>query len=376
MKNSMGSSYRFRVLTHIVYSAIITCLVEVFLITNLSMVARYIQQSGKVSALVHFILEQHLAVVILYVLVGIVIFSVTFMILEEPGIRYLGRISDAVQSISQGNLNTEVDVTGDDEFSAMAANLNKMSSDIRKLMDKEREAERTKNELITNVAHDLRTPLTSIIGYLELLAGNTQIPQEMQHKYIEIAYSKSRRLENLIEDLFGFTKLNYGKIAMHIGQIDIVKLLEQLLEEAYPNFEEKNLSYDLQSNVPAKIISADGNLLARLFDNLIGNAIKYGADGKRVLVKIHGEEDTVTVSVTNFGRVIPADELPLLFNKFYRVEQSRSATTGGTGLGLAIAKEIVDMHGGTIRVASDLNGTVFTVKLQVHFDIEKEQFGS
>ena len=376
MKNSMGSSYRFRVLTHIVYSAIITCLVEVFLITNLSMVARYIQQSGKVSALVHFILGQHLAVVILYVLLGIVIFSVTFMILEEPGIRYLGRISDAVQSISQGNLNTEVDVTGDDEFSAMAANLNKMSSDIRKLMDKEREAERTKNELITNVAHDLRTPLTSIIGYLELLAGNTQIPQEMQHKYIEIAYSKSRRLEKLIEDLFGFTKLNYGKIAMHIGQIDIVKLLEQLLEEAYPNFEEKNLSYDLQSNVPAQIISADGNLLARLFDNLIGNAIKYGADGKRVLVKIHGEEDTVTVSVTNFGRVIPADELPLLFNKFYRVEQSRSATTGGTGLGLAIAKEIVDMHGGTIRVASDLNGTVFTVKLQVHFDIEKEQFGS
>lgn len=376
MKNSMGSSYRFRVLTHIVYSAIITCLVEVFLITNLSMVARYIQQSGKVSALVHFILGQHLAVVILYVLLGIVIFSVTFMILEEPGIRYLGRISDAVQSISQGNLNMEVDVTGDDEFSAMAAKLNKMSSDIRKLMDKEREAERTKNELITNVAHDLRTPLTSIIGYLELLAGNTQIPQEMQHKYIEIAYSKSRRLEKLIEDLFGFTKLNYGKIAMHIGQIDIVKLLEQLLEEAYPNFEEKNLSYDLQSNVPAKIISADGNLLARLFDNLIGNAIKYGADGKRVLVKIHGEEDTVTVSVTNFGRVIPADELPLLFNKFYRVEQSRSATTGGTGLGLAIAKEIVDMHGGTIRVASDLNGTVFTVKLQVHFDIEKEQFGS
>ena len=376
MKNSMGSSYRFRVLTHIVYSAIITCLVEVFLITNLSMVARYIQQSGKVSALVHFILEQHLAVVILYVLVGIVIFSVTFMILEEPGIRYLGRISDAVQSISQGNLNTEVDVTGDDEFSAMAANLNKMSSDIRKLMDKEREAERTKNELITNVAHDLRTPLTSIIGYLELLAGNTQIPQEMQHKYIEIAYSKSRRLEKLIEDLFGFTKLNYGKIAMHIGQIDIVKLLEQLLEEAYPNFEEKNLSYDLQSNVPAKIISADGNLLARLFDNLIGNAIKYGADGKRVLVKIHGEEDTVTVSVTNFGRVIPADELPLLFNKFYRVEQSRSSSTGGTGLGLAIAKEIVDMHGGTINVSSDLDGTVFTVKLQVNFDINKENFGT
>ena len=376
MKNNMGGSYRARVLTHIVYSAIITCLVEVFLITNLSMVAKYMQQKGQISALSQFILEQHTAVVILYVLFGILIFSVTFMLLEEPGIRYMGRISDAVESISQGNLGTEVDVTGDDEFSAMSANLNKMASDIRTLMDKEREAERTKNELITNVAHDLRTPLTSIIGYLELLAGNTKVPAEMEHKYIEIAYSKARRLEKLIEDLFGFTKLNYGKIAMHVGQLDIVKLLSQLLEEAYPNFVEKNLSYDLQSNVPAKTISADGNLLARLFDNLIGNAIKYGADGKRVLVKIHAEDDTVTVSVTNYGYVIPADELPLLFNKFYRVEQSRSTTTGGTGLGLAIAKEIVDMHGGTISVSSDLNGTVFTVKLQVYFDVNKENFAS
>ena len=186
----------------------------------------------------------------------------------------------------------------------------------KQLMEKERESERTKNELITNVAHDLRTPLTSIIGYLELLAGNRQIPEDMQHKYIEIAYGKSRRLQKLIEDLFGFTKMNYGKIAMHVSQVDIVKLLGQLLEEAYPNFVEKGLSYDLQSNVPAKTINADGNLLARLFDNLIGNAIKYGADGKRVLVQIHAESETVTVSVTNYGYVIPADELPLIFNKF------------------------------------------------------------
>ena len=115
-------------------------------------------------------------------------------------------------------------------------------------------------------------------------------------------------------------------------------------------------------------------LLARLFDNLIGNANKYGADGKRVLVQIRAEEEVVSVSVTNYGFVIPAEELPLIFNKFYRVEQSRSSSTGGTGLGLAIAKEIVEMHGGSIGVSSDLNGTVFTVKLQVHFDINKEHF--
>ena len=330
---------------------------------------------GKMLLMVQAIEKQHTAVVLLYLILGILLFSVTFMILQEPYIRYISRISEAVQNISEGDLNTVIDVIGDDEFSSMAANLNHMTADIKKLMEKERESERTKNELITNVAHDLRTPLTSIIGYLELLAGNQQVPADMQHKYIEIAYGKSRRLQKLIEDLFGFTKLNCGKIAMHVGQIDIVKLLGQLVEEAYPNFVEKGLSYDLQSNVPAKIINADGNLLARLFDNLIGNAIKYGADGKRVLVKIHAEGETVTVSVTNYGYVIPADELPLIFNKFYRVEQSSSSSTGGTGLGLAIAKEIVDMHGGTISVASDLNGTVFTVKLQVDFDVDKENFG-
>ena len=375
MKNDVSRRYRTRVITNIIYSAIITCLVEVFLVTNLSMVARYMGNRGKMLLMVQAIEKQHTAVVLLYLILGILLFSVTFMILQEPYIRYISRISEAVQNISEGNLNTVIDVIGDDEFSSMAANLNHMAADIKKLMEKERESERTKNELITNVAHDLRTPLTSIIGYLELLAGNQQVPADMQHKYIEIAYGKSRRLQKLIEDLFGFTKLNCGKIAMHVGQIDIVKLLGQLVEEAYPNFVEKGLSYDLQSNVPAKIINADGNLLARLFDNLIGNAIKYGADGKRVLVKIHAEGETVTVSVTNYGYVIPADELPLIFNKFYRVEQSRSSSTGGKGLGLAIAKEIVDMHGGTISVASDLNGTVFTVKLQVDFDVDKENFG-
>ena len=375
MKNDVSRRYRTRVITNIIYSAIITCLVEVFLVTNLSMVARYMGNRGKMLLMVQAIEKQHTAVVLLYLILGILLFSVTFMILQEPYIRYISRISEVVQNISEGDLNTVIDVIGDDEFSSMAANLNHMAADIKKLMEKERESERTKNELITNVAHDLRTPLTSIIGYLELLAGNQQIPADMQHKYIEIAYGKSRRLQKLIEDLFGFTKLNCGKIAMHVGQIDIVKLLGQLVEEAYPNFVEKGLSYDLQSNVPAKIINADGNLLARLFDNLIGNAIKYGADGKRVLVKIHAESETVTVSVTNYGYVIPADELPLIFNKFYRVEQSRSSSTGGTGLGLAIVKEIVDMHGGTISVASDLNGTVFTVKLQVDFDVDKENFG-
>lgn len=376
MKNSLNGRYHTRVVVNIIYSTVVACMVMVFLVTNLSMIGQYAAERGMENSLALLFYRPGTMIVLLYVLLGIGVFSVSFLLLQSRSMRYISRISSAMREIAEGDLNITLDVEGDDEFADMAENLNNMVEELRQLMDRERESERTKNELITNVAHDLRTPLTSIIGYLELLSGPVKLNEEMQKKYLDITYKKSKRLQKLIEDLFGFTKLNYGKIAMHVGQLDIVKLLGQLLEEAYPNFVEKGLSYDLQSNVPAKTINADGNLLARLFDNLIGNAIKYGADGKRVLVQIHAESETVTVSVTNYGYVIPADELPLIFNKFYRVEQSRSSSTGGTGLGLAIAKEIVDMHGGTISVASDLNGTVFTVKLQVRFDVNKENFGN
>ncbi len=376
MKNSLNGRYHTRVVVNIIYSTVVACMVMVFLVTNLSMIGQYAAERGMENSLALLFYRPGTMIVLLYVLLGIGVFSVSFLLLQSRSMRYISRISSAMREIAEGDLNITLDVEGDDEFADMAENLNNMVEELRQLMDKERESERTKNELITNVAHDLRTPLTSIIGYLELLSGPVKLNEEMQKKYLDITYKKSKRLQKLIEDLFGFTKLNYGKISMKVSKVDIVKLLSQMLEEFYPNFMEKNLAYELQSNVTAKVITADGNLLARLFDNLINNAIKYGSEGKKIIVKVDATDTVVTVSVTNFGYVIPKEELPLLFEKFYRVEQSRSVNTGGTGLGLAIAKNIVDMHGGTIGVTSDLNGTVFTVKLKVDFDINRENFGS
>ena len=376
MKNSLNGRYHTRVVVNIIYSTVVACMVMVFLVTNLSMIGQYAAERGMENSLVLLFYRPGTMIVLLYVLLGIGVFSVSFLLLQSRSMRYISRISSAMREIAEGDLNITLDVEGDDEFADMAENLNNMVEELRQLMDKERESERTKNELITNVAHDLRTPLTSIIGYLELLSSPVKLNEEMQKKYLDITYKKSKRLQKLIEDLFGFTKLNYGKISMKVSKVDIVKLLSQMLEEFYPNFMEKNLAYELQSNVTAKVITADGNLLARLFDNLINNAIKYGSVGKKIIVKVDATDTVVTVSVTNFGYVIPKEELPLLFEKFYRVEQSRSVNTGGTGLGLAIAKNIVDMHGGTIGVTSDLNGTVFTVKLKVDFDINRENFGS
>lgn len=376
MKNSLNGRYHTRVVVNIIYSTVVACMVMVFLVTNLSMIGQYAAERGMENSLVLLFYRPGTMIVLLYVLLGIGVFSVSFLLLQSRSMRYISRISSAMREIAEGDLNITLDVEGDDEFADMAENLNNMVEELRQLMDRERESERTKNELITNVAHDLRTPLTSIIGYLELLSSPVKLNEEMQKKYLDITYKKSKRLQKLIEDLFGFTKLNYGKISMKVSKVDIVKLLSQMLEEFYPNFMEKNLAYELQSNVTAKVITADGNLLARLFDNLINNAIKYGSEGKKIIVKVDATDTVVTVSVTNFGYVIPKEELPLLFEKFYRVEQSRSVNTGGTGLGLAIAKNIVDMHGGTIGVTSDLNGTVFTVKLKVDFDINRENFGS
>ncbi len=376
MKNSLNGRYHTRVVVNIIYSTVVACMVMVFLVTNLSMIGQYAAERGMENSLALLFYRPGTMIVLLYVLLGIGVFSVSFLLLQSRSMRYISRISSAMREIAEGDLNITLDVEGDDEFADMAENLNNMVEELRQLMDRERESERTKNELITNVAHDLRTPLTSIIGYLELLSGPVKLNEEMQKKYLDITYKKSKRLQKLIEDLFGFTKLNYGKISMKVSKVDIVKLLSQMLEEFYPNFMEKNLAYELQSNVTAKVITADGNLLARLFDNLINNVIKYGSEGKKIIVKVDATDTVVTVSVTNFGYVIPKEELPLLFEKFYRVEQSRSVNTGGTGLGLAIAKNIVDMHGGTIGVTSDLNGTVFTVKLKVDFDINRENFGS
>ena len=374
MKNDVTRRYRTHFILSIIIAAFITCILEGLLIFNMGRLFALLsgvpltEASGSHSS----------ASVFLYLISGMGIFSLAFYLLQRRSIGYISRLAEGISAIAAGNLETKIEVKGDDEFSEMAENINKMTVELRELLNIERESEQSKTDLITNIAHDLRTPLTSIIGYLELLSGKNrvQLSPEMQQKYLEIAYNKSRRLEQLIADLFSFTKLSYGKITMKVSYVDIVKLLSQLLEESYPSFVEKGLSYELRSNVPMLEIAADGNLLARLFENLIGNAIKYGADGKRVTVRINAEEenDVVEVKVINYGYVIPEKDLPLIFNKFYRVDQSRSTQTGGTGLGLAIAKDIAQMHGGSISVSSDLSGTVFSVHLKIHFDKNAENF--
>ena len=373
LRDDLEKKFQTKVIMNILFSLVVSILVETILVSNVSTFSKLHIINQESDTLLVRGSGSDLVVILILVVFGIGVFTLSFWLLQRKSFVYIDDILHAIKKISSGDLNTNIDVRGDNEFSEIAANINKMSEEIRVLMESERHNEKSKNEMITNIAHDLRTPLTSILGYLDLI-NKRELTEDTKKEYLKIVYEKSKKLQDLIESLFSFTKTNSSKLVLKIDKIDIIKLLCQLMEEFYPNFEDKDITCSVNTNIDSYVIDGDGTLLARLFDNLINNAVKYGADGKRIDVKIIAENNIVKIAVINYGKVIPQDELPLIFDKFYRVDQARNSGTGGTGLGLAIAKNITELHHGVIEVTSDLGGTVFSVTLPKELDVERENF--
>lgn len=373
LRDDLEKKFQTKVIINILFSLVISILVETLLLSNISMFSGLHIINRENDTLLIRGNGSDLVVILILLVFGIGIFALSFWILQRKSFEYIDDILLAIKKISAGDLNTNIDVKGDNEFSEIAASINKMAEEIRVLMESERHNEKSKNEMITNIAHDLRTPLTSILGYLDLI-NKRDLSEDTKKEYLKIVYEKSKKLQDLIESLFSFTKTNSSKLVLKIDKIDIIKLLCQLMEEFYPNFGNKGITCSVNANEDSCVIEGDGTLLARLFDNLINNAIKYGADGKRIDIKISVEKKIVKIAVINYGKVIPANELPLIFGKFYRVDQARNSNTGGTGLGLAIAKNITELHHGIIDVSSDLSGTIFSVTLPKELDVERENF--
>lgn len=312
----------------------------------------------------------------LAVIFGIVLFIFYFFLLTKKFSVYLNEISCGINEVAMGNFNSKIEVQGEDEFAAIASQFNQMADDIKNIMESERKTEKNKNDLITNVAHDLRTPLTSILGYLDLSLGSKeqiQVDEETKNKYISIAYQKAKRLEKLVDDLFNYTKFSSGEVLLRRRELDLVKFMEQMLEEFYPSFQDAQLECIYENFITEAIVWADGELLARAIANLMSNAVKYGKDGKKIIIKIFEENEKVMLSITNYGEIISTEDLEHIFDKFFRVESSRSRETGGTGLGLAITKHIIFMHQGSIEVHSDIQGTVFQVALPLYHGQTSEE---
>lgn len=314
--------------------------------------------------------------------ISFIVFVEIFFKLIDFTIEYIRKLRRSIQQVTSGNYGVQCEVEYDDELGSLAANINVLSKTLlakekeseklkekeKAALDIERNAERQKNELITNVAHDLRTPLTTIVGYLELIKDDTALSKEDVHKYSGIAYEKSIRLQEMMDDLFEFTKLDNADIKLNKSMINLSGLIMQMTDEFYPSFKDCNITPIVDLPEENIYVQGDGQLLARVFDNLISNALKYGYHNTDLKIEVSGDEKYATVKVINHGDTIAPEDIPLLFNKFYRTDSSRNSKTGGTGLGLAITKNIVDLHHGDISVTSDDQITTFIVKFNRYFD--------
>lgn len=289
-------------------------------------------------------------------LVSCVVVVVIQTILIRTKINYIKEIVDGVTEISKGKLDYKITVRGTDELKVLAENINQMSLELQRKIEDERRAEQTKNELITNVSHDLKTPLTIIIGYLTLLKDK-KYDSETMAQYLEKAYNKSLKLKKLIEDLFEYTKVSNGVLRVDRSKVNLVELLEQQIGELSVLAKQKNISIEKDFQCSEIIVNIDPALMARVFENILSNAVKYSYSDPQgiIFVKITQEKDQAVVMVENQGDTIPTEMLPLIFERFYRVDKSRNSKIAGSGLGLAIAKSIVDLHGGNIYAESEGN---------------------
>ncbi len=223
-------------------------------------------------------------------------------------------------------------------------------------------AEQRKNDLVVYLAHDLKTPLTSVIGYLTLLRDEGQISEELREKYLSISLEKAERLEDLINEFFEITRFSLSGITLEYSNVNLTRLLEQLTYEFRPMLLEKNLSCSLEA-APDIPLRCDVNQMQRVFDNLLRNAVNYSFEGGTIRICVQQEGEQLRISFFNRGNTIPKEKLDRIFEQFYRLDSARSSRSGGAGLGLAIAKEIVELHQGTIAARSEDESIEFEVTI-------------
>ena len=297
-----------------------------------------------------------------------IIFGTTLIIVLSLLYKLLNKIFSYVFAVSESadklfDKNVEY-INLPPEMVEVEKKLNHFKTEAIKNERLARENEQKKDELIVYLAHDIKTPLTSMIGYLSLLSEIKDMPQEQRNRYIDIALDKSYRLEDLINELFDVARFNSEKIVLEKEEINLNLMLEQIADDFYPTLKEMNKKINFTSDEKT-ILYADPDKLSRVFNNLIKNAVNYSKENTDINISIINKENQVTVNITNKGKQIPKEKLDKIFEKFYRLDSSRTSKTGGSGLGLAIAKEIVELHGGRIYAESDMKETTFCVTLPI-----------
>lgn len=275
----------------------------------------------------------------------------------------LRHIISELHYIAEGNYDHRIPFELRGDLNRVVSNINVLVDSTVAAIQDERRIEQSKDELITNVSHDIRTPLTSIIGYLGLIEDRQYHSEEELLKYTHTAYVKAKQMKSLVDDLFEYTKVRQPSVPINLVSFDMAQFVEQLAADFELEATRKGIKIETYTRPNHIEMDGDTEKLVRVFNNLLSNALKYGkgADTIRIEVEKVGTEAILTVK--NNGQMIPKQALDSLFDRFYRVEESRSQETGGTGLGLAIAQSIVALHGGYIYANSTPEWTSFIIHL-------------
>jgi two-component system sensor histidine kinase VanS len=290
-------------------------------------------------------------IVILIFLVILLKFSLSWFT------KYFDEVSAGMDKLTE---ESDAEITLSPELDFMENKLNQIKNNLEKQKKAALDAEQRKNDLVVYLAHDIKTPLTSVIGYLSLLDEAPDMPPEQKAKYVGITLEKAYRLEQLINEFFEITRFNLQTIVLNREKINLLFMLQQMADEFYPILtpQEKRVSVNVPDGL---ILWGDADKLARVFNNILKNAIAYSYENSVIDISAKQQEKNIVITFNNQGNPIPREKLETIFEKFFRLDTSRSTNTGGAGLGLAIAKEIVNAHGGNIFVQSNTEKTVFTV---------------
>lgn len=296
------------------------------------------------------------------------LFSLFFYAALSKMVKYLNQVETGIDNIVLDSADSIHMIT---ELKPIETRLNEIKQILKKQEQEVIEGEKKKNDLIVFLAHDLKTPLTSIVAYLTMLDSYQDMPEEERQRYTHIALEKSIRLGELISEFFEITKFNLQDIVLEPVELNLSMMLEQLADELYGVLREKNLTCEVEA-AEDMVVYGDADKLARVFDNILRNAVSYCYTNTKIRIQAEMTEEGNRIVFSNRGKQIPKEQLGTIFEKFYRLDEARHSTTGGAGLGLAIAKEIVELHGGTIWAESDDKETRFIVTLPNKEEGEKE----